>query len=102
VLSAARIASMAVAVVTAHAAFAAECPSPVQMDGFKTCADVAAAEKQGEVVLYTTSPDINTVALLEAFHAAFPKIATNYVRVQAGGLYAKLLSERRADHISLM
>jgi iron(III) transport system substrate-binding protein len=96
VLSAARLASIVVAAVTAHAAFAAECPNPVQLDGFKTCADVAAAEKEGEVVLYTTSPDINTVALLDAFHTAFPKIATNYVRVQAGGLYAKLLSERRA------
>jgi iron(III) transport system substrate-binding protein len=77
-------------------AVAAECPNPHQMDGFKTCADTAAAEKEGTVVLYTTTPDTNTVQLLAAFHAAFPKIATTYVRVQAGGLYAKLLSERQA------
>ena len=59
VLSAARLASIVVAAVTAHAAFAAECPTRFRLDGFKTCADVAAAEKEGEVVLYTTSPDIN-------------------------------------------
>ena len=34
--------------------------------------------------------------MLAAFHKAFPKIAGNYLRLQAGALYAKLLSERRA------
>jgi iron(III) transport system substrate-binding protein len=97
----ARIFSAACAAVAAGCilpglAPAAECPQPVQLPGFKTCADMAAAEKEGEVVLYTTSPDVNTMALLAEFHKAFPKISTNFVRVQAGGLYAKLLAERRA------
>jgi len=75
---------------------AADCAQPVHLPGFETCASVAEAEQEGEVVLYTTSPDSDTMALLAGFHAAFPKIATNYVRVQAGGLYSKLLSERQA------
>ena len=35
---------------------AESCPNPRQMDGFKTCADVAKAEQEGEVVFYTTDP----------------------------------------------
>jgi iron(III) transport system substrate-binding protein len=34
--------------------------------------------------------------VLARFHKMFPKIATGYVRLQAGALYAKLLSERQA------
>jgi len=72
------------------------CAAPRQMDGFKTCADVAAAEREGTVVLYTTTPDSDISKVLAAFHAAFPAITPNFVRIQAGGLYAKLLSERQA------
>ena len=62
------------------------CPHPHQMDGFKTCADPAAAEKEGTVVLYSTSPETNTSALLAEFHKAFPKIEPTYIRLQAGAL----------------
>ncbi len=72
------------------------CPHPHQMDGFKTCADPAAAEKEGTVVLYSTSPETNTSALLAEFHKAFPKIEPTYIRLQAGALYARLLAERQA------
>jgi hypothetical protein len=64
--------------------------------GFKTCADVAKAEAEGEIVLYTTDPEHGTVKMLAAFNELFPKIETNYIRLQAGALYQKLLSERQA------
>jgi iron(III) transport system substrate-binding protein len=72
------------------------CPNPHQMDGFKTCADPAAAEKEGTVVLYSTSPEANSATLLAAFHKAFPAIDAKYIRLQAGALYARLLAERQA------
>jgi iron(III) transport system substrate-binding protein len=72
------------------------CDSPKQMQGFKTCADVAKAEAEGEIVVYTTDPEHGTVKMLAAFNEMFPKIKTNYIRLQAGALYQKLLSERQA------
>ena len=73
----------------------ASCASPHQMDGFQTCADVAKAEQEGAFVLYSTDPEIAQQRLLTAFNAVFPKIKTDYVRLQAGALYAKLLAERQ-------
>ena len=72
------------------------CANPRQMDGFKTCADVAKAEQEGALVLYSPDPEENSAKLMEAFHQAFPKIATNYIRLQTGALYQKLMTERRA------
>ncbi len=72
------------------------CPNPRQMDGFKTCADVAKAEQEGALVVYSTDPEDGTAKTLAAFNKAFPKIKTNYLRLQAGALYAKVISERRA------
>ena len=77
-------------------ALAASCPTPRQMDGFKTCADVAKAEAEGALVVYSPDPETNQAALLAAFHAVFPKIKTNYLRLQTGALYAKLMAERQA------
>src|SRR3954471_5458501 len=72
------------------------CANPKQLEGFKTCADVAKAEQEGEVVIYSTDPERGTAQLLESFHQTFPKIATKYLRLQAGALYAKVTSERQA------
>jgi iron(III) transport system substrate-binding protein len=86
-------------VVFAATAFADDaplCASPVQLQGFKSCADIAKAEQEGEVVLYTTDPERGTAQLLDAFNKMFPKINTKYLRLQAGALYAKVLSERQA------
>lgn len=98
-----RLAAILGAVVTAGmvsgAAFAAEgdvCANPKQIQGFKSCADQAKAESEGEIVVYSTDPEHGTVALLEQFKKLFPKIKTNYVRLQAGALYAKVLAERQA------
>jgi iron(III) transport system substrate-binding protein len=74
----------------------AACPTPRQMDGFRTCADVAQAEQEGSLILYATSPETNTIQLLAAFHGAFPAISTGYIRLQAGSLYTKLMTERQA------
>lgn len=72
-------------------AWAQACSSPRQMDGFKTCADVAKAEQESQLVVYSTDPEAAAETLLAKFRAAFPNIRTNYLRIQAGGLYAKLL-----------
>ena len=81
-------------------AFAADdgalCPNPTQLEGFKTCADVAKAEEEGEVVIYSTNPEAGEAKVLAVFNKMFPKIKTNYVPLQAGALFAKVLAERQA------
>ena len=94
-------ATAALCVVTWGAAASAEgaaklCDKPHQMEGFKTCADVDKAEAEGNFVLYSTDPEQGQAKLLASFNKVFPKIKTNYVRLQAGALYAKVLSERQA------
>jgi iron(III) transport system substrate-binding protein len=66
------------------------------MEGFKTCADVGKAEAEGAVVLYSTDPEAGQAKLVGAFIKAFPKIQAKFFRLQAGALYAKILSERQA------
>lgn len=72
------------------------CDKPKQMDGFKTCANIEKAEAAGAFTLYSTDPEAGQVKLLASFNKVFPKIKTSYVRLQAGALYAKVLSERQA------
>jgi iron(III) transport system substrate-binding protein len=85
------------AVPAAGAATAGDlCANPQKIQGFTTCADVAAAEKEGAVVIYSPDVEQGTAKMLEAFHALFPKINTNYVRLQTGALYAKVQAERQA------
>lgn len=79
---------------TAHAAEGA-CAAPRQMDGFLTCANVEKAEQEGALIVYSTDPEVAQQKLLAAFRAAFPKIKTDFLRLQAGALYAKLLAERQ-------
>jgi iron(III) transport system substrate-binding protein len=80
----------------ARADDASVCPKPTEIHGFKTCADIAKAEAEGEVVVYATNPEAAEQRVLAAFRELFPKIKTNYVRLQAGALYAKVLAERQA------
>ena len=77
-------------------AHAAACDTPRQMDGFKTCANVEQAEKEGSLIVYSPDPEANQAALLKAFMKAFPKIEATYLRLQTGALYAKLMAERQA------
>ena len=67
------------------------------MDGFKTCADVAKAEQEGALVVYSTDPEAPAEKELAKFRACFPKIKPTYLRLQAGALYAKLLTERQGS-----
>jgi iron(III) transport system substrate-binding protein len=78
------------------AAEAASCPNPRQMDGFKTCADVAKAEQEAEVVFYTTDPPQATTEVMNDFMKAFPKVKATFLRLQAGNLFQRLMSERQA------
>jgi iron(III) transport system substrate-binding protein len=75
---------------------AASCANPRQLDGFKTCADVGKAEQEGEVVIYSTNPEAGEAKLLAVFNKMFPTIKTNYISLQGGALYAKVLAERQA------
>ena len=72
------------------------CDKPRQMEGFKTCANVEKANEEAAFTLYSTDPEQGQVKLLASFNKLFPKIKTSYVRLQAGALYAKVLSERQA------
>lgn len=78
------------------AAEAASCANPRQMAGFKTCADVAKAEAEGELTFYTTDPPGGTTEVMNDFMKAFPKIKASFIRLQAGNLMAKLMAERQA------
>ena len=73
------------------------CDNPKQMEGFKTCANIDKAKAEGAFTLYSTDPEQGQVKLLAAFNKVFPEIKTSYVRLQAGALYAKVLSERQAN-----
>jgi iron(III) transport system substrate-binding protein len=72
------------------------CAQPQEVQGFKTCADVAKAEAEGELVVYATNPEAAELRVLAEFNKLFPKIKTNYTRLQAGALYAKVSAERQA------
>jgi iron(III) transport system substrate-binding protein len=64
---------------------------------FSTGADMAKAEQEGEVVYYGHDGEAAIAVLLDAFRKDFPKIKTNYVRLQTGALYAKIIAERSAN-----
>jgi iron(III) transport system substrate-binding protein len=68
---------------------------------FKTGADVAKAEQEGEVVYYGHDGEAGIAALLEGFRKDFPKIKTSYVRLQTGALYAKITAERSASRFGV-
>jgi iron(III) transport system substrate-binding protein len=72
--------------LTAAARAEDSCANPRQMDGFRTCADVAKAEQEGKLVVYSTDPESASEAVLAKFRAAFPKISTTYLRLQGGAL----------------
>jgi iron(III) transport system substrate-binding protein len=75
----------------------AQSKAPTKVLDFYTYADVAKAEQEGELVLYTHDNEAGIVSLLNHFKKDFPKIKTTYVRAQTGALYTKILSERSAN-----
>ncbi|MBV8776979.1 MAG: hypothetical protein JO258_07265, partial [Alphaproteobacteria bacterium] len=72
----------------AMAADEGACAQPKEVQGFGSCADIAKAEAEGEVVVYATNPEAAELRVLAEFTKLFPKIKTNYTRLQAGALYA--------------
>jgi iron(III) transport system substrate-binding protein len=73
------------------------CPTPKEVQGFLTCADVGKAETEGAMVYYGPDIERQIVAFLQKFNELFPKIKTDqYLREQTGRLYAKLNAERQA------
>lgn len=66
------------------------------VQGFETGADVAAAEKEGNLVFYTHDSGAAAAAICDAFHKDFPKINARYVSLQNGSLFSKILAERGA------
>src|SRR5262245_65898578 len=85
--------------IAASASGQAKAPTKVQ--DFETRADVAKAEQEGEVVYYGHDGEAGIAALLDGFRKDFPKIKTNYVRMQTGALYAKLTAERSANRFGV-
>jgi iron(III) transport system substrate-binding protein len=75
--------------------------NPTKVLDFLTYADVAKAEQEGALVFYCHENEAGTAAIVEGFHADFPKIKTSYVRAQTGALYNKLLSERAAGRFDV-
>ncbi len=68
----------------AAAAWAAAWPSPRQMDGFKTCADVDKAAAEGSLMVYSPDPETNQVTdfklIVPDDWDAFLKTHTQFVR----------------------
>ena len=89
-----RFVLLAIALLAAVPAWA--CDHPRQMDGFKTCADVEKAFKEGLIVHYAPDPESEMAGYMATFHKAFPQIQTNFMRLQTGALYARLSAERQA------
>ena len=71
-------------VLALSVASAQACDNPRQMNGFKTCANVEQAEKEGQLVIYSPDPETNQAALVAEFKTAFPKINTTFLRLQTG------------------
>jgi len=88
---------LAVLVTALSIVAASACEDPQQLTGFKTCADVAKAESEGALVVYATDPEAPSEQVLAKFNALFPKIKPTYLRIQAGGLYARLRTERQGN-----
>jgi iron(III) transport system substrate-binding protein len=87
---------LAASLLSPAARAASVCEHPRQMDGFKTCANVEQAFKEAAIVHYSPDPESAMSTYMAEFHKAFPQIATTYMRLQTGALYAKISAERQA------
>ena len=56
--------------------------SPTTVLDFKTNADVAKAEQEGQLVFYCHENEAGTAGIMQGFSKDFPKIKTSYVRAQ--------------------
>jgi iron(III) transport system substrate-binding protein len=76
--------------IGAGAARAAEVPAGYPADYGKT---LAAAEKEGTLVIYANTEQFAVNPILEDFQAAYPKIKVDYLEVKAADLYSRVSSE---------
>ena len=74
----------------AGGAEAAELPAGYPPDYAKT---LAAAEKEGTLVIYANTEQFAVNPILEDFQAAYPKIKVDYLEVKAADLYSRVSSE---------
>src|SRR4051794_4457541 len=72
-----------------------------QTPDFKTGADIAKAEQEGELVYYSHDGEAGASAVVGGFLKDFPKIKAKYVRAQTGALFNKVLSERAAGRFDV-
>src|SRR4051794_39076581 len=68
---------------------------------FRTGADIAKAEQEGEVIYYSHDGEAGASAVVEGFMKDFPNIKARYVRAQTGALFNKVLSERAAGRFDV-
>ena len=73
--------------------FADTCAKPVKVHGFETCADIAAAKKEGNVVLYAVAGQDQQLAVLKEFNKLFPEIKVQSLWAQTGSLFTKVKQE---------
>jgi iron(III) transport system substrate-binding protein len=95
---AAAIATSALVSLSAGSALAATCSNPTRIQGFETCADVAAAKKEGRVVLYAVAGQDQQIAVLNEFGKLFPEIKVQSIWAQTGSLYTKVKQEIRTKN----
>lgn len=81
------------ALVSASASANAGCDKPVKTHGFETCADIAAAKKEGKVVLYAVAGQDQQLAVLNEFKKLFPEIQVQSLWAQTGSLFTKVKQE---------
>src|ERR1700759_3710008 len=68
---------------------------------FTTSADVAKAEQEGSLLFYTHDGQAGAAATVDAFSKDFPKIKADYVRLQTGALFSRILAERSAGRFDV-
>ena len=74
-------------------AFAAELPANYPAS-YKDL--VAAAEKEGRVVIYSNTEQFAVAPVLAAFEKAFPKIKVDYAEIKSSELFTRFVSEAQA------
>jgi iron(III) transport system substrate-binding protein len=84
--------------LAAAPSLAATCANPTRVQGFETCADVAAAKKEGRVVLYAVAGQDQQMAVLNEFAKLFPEIEVKSLWAQTGSLYTKVKQEVRTKN----
>ena len=97
----AAVSMLAVGFATALGMTAAEatsCPNPRQMDGFKTCADVAKAEQEGECGILHDRPAAGETEL-RRLHASVPQDQADLLRLQAGDLFQRSCSPSAGEDL---